>query len=95
MESKTSLRFELFWFALSVTALVLFVPIAVETIANPSAWKSGFIDVRAGEVEPPTWFTFGVNCLLVALTALVACLTALLLIRRFRNRGEREPSEGE
>ena len=93
MESKTSLRFELFWFALSVTALVLFVPIAVETIANP--WKSGFIDVRAGEVEPPTWFTFGVNCLLVALTALVACLTALLLIRRFRNRGEREPSEGE
>ncbi|MCU4670983.1 hypothetical protein ACFQRL_00085 [Microbacterium fluvii] len=93
MSSKTSLRFELFWFVFSVAAVVLFTSTAITTVAHRSDWTPGFVDLPGWEMELPTWFTFGVNCVILVLTASLAVLTAALLIRRLRGQSESDIDE--
>lgn len=88
MNPRTSLRQEITWFIVSLAILVVFVPTAVSTMTTPRAWTAGFIDLPFWQAELPTWPTFGVNVLLVLVAALLAVLTAALLIRRLRARRE-------
>lgn len=88
MNPKTTLRQEITGLVVSVAILVVFVPTGVSTMTTPSAWTAGFIDIPTWQAELPTWSTLGINVLLVLIAALLAFVTAALLVRRVRARRE-------
>ena len=90
MPRELSLVNVIVWLVISTTTLVVFVPTAVFTVAATTDWTTALIDVERGEVDLPTWFTFGMNCGLVLAAALCAFGTAGLLIRRLRRRADPE-----
>ncbi|BDV29366.1 hypothetical protein [Microbacterium terricola] len=93
MASRSSLGSEIVWLVICCAILVLFIPTAVRTMAATSDWTTGSIDVAAGDLDLPTWLTFGVNCLLVLLAAFVAVLTAALIVRRVRSSNQRDADQ--
>jgi len=84
MERRTTVGQEMLWFVVSLVALVLFVPTAVTAFAAPGEWTAGWIDLASGQAEVPTWFSLGMNCILVLVAAVTAVLTGALLVRRLR-----------
>lgn len=72
------------WFVVSLVALVLFVPTAFTAFASPGEWMAGRIDLASGQAEVPTWFSLGMNCVLVLVAAVTAILHGVLLVRRLR-----------
>ena len=92
MRATTTLAQEIFWLAVSIAILVLFIPTAVSTVMTTSDWTAGFIDLSTGEAELPVWSTFGLNGLLVLLAACMGVLNGILLVRRWRLR---QPSDAD
>ncbi|WEK62605.1 MAG: hypothetical protein P0Y60_07670 [Candidatus Microbacterium colombiense] len=84
MKPSTSLRQEVTLLALAIVILIVFIPTAILTLQTPNAWVTGFIDIASWQAELPTWVTLAINLLLVLVAAVLAFVSAALLVRRFR-----------